>query len=141
MIALLLVVAACGDDGGDGSGGTATPSVSELCLQTFAAATPGPASLLEISANSLTSFNVDALEAPAAEPLSVTFDNQDSGVQHNFALYEDEGDAEGGAKPIAATELEPGPDSQTVDVCALAAGAYYFHCDVHPNMNGTLTLE
>ena len=38
-----------------------------------------------------------------------------------------------------ATELEPGPVTQELDV-DLAAGSYEYLCDLHPNMVGTLTV-
>jgi plastocyanin len=147
VLGVALGVAACDDDEAD-NGTPTEPEATEAATQpdateaaTEPGATPGDGVTLEISASDSLSFNVDTLEVAAGEPFSVTFDNQDTGVQHNFALYESEDEAHGGGDPIAATDLAPGPDVQTVEVPALDAGEYYFHCDVHPNMNGTLTAE
>jgi plastocyanin len=30
---------------------------------------------------------------------------------------------------------------QTLNLGAIAAGAYFYQCDVHPNMSGTLTVS
>ena len=38
----------------------------------------------------------------------------------------------------AALEVEPGPVQQTLDVDPLDVGSYFYLCDVHPNMTGTL---
>ena len=38
-----------------------------------------------------------------------------------------------------ATELEPGPNTQSLDV-TLTPGSYEYVCDLHPNMVGTLTV-
>ena len=38
-------------------------------------------------------------------------------------------------------EIFPGPAQKTYDVPPLKAGAYAFVCSVHPNMNGTLTVQ
>ena len=66
----------------------------------------------------------------------MTFDNQDPGVPHDWALFED---AEH-TKPIegAATPLTPGPTTETAEVPPLGKGTYYFHCDAHPT---TMTGE
>jgi plastocyanin len=34
-----------------------------------------------------------------------------------------------------------GPTTTTYDIPALKPGTYYFHCDVHPTMNGTATVR
>jgi plastocyanin len=34
-----------------------------------------------------------------------------------------------------------GPASIDYEIPAIPAGEYYFHCDVHPNMNGTVVVE
>jgi plastocyanin len=33
-----------------------------------------------------------------------------------------------------------GPTTVTYDIPALDAGTYYFHCDVHPTMNGSVVV-
>jgi plastocyanin len=41
---------------------------------------------------------------------------------------------------IFAGDLITGVDTVTYDVKPLDAGSYYFHCDVHTNMTGTLAV-
>ena len=37
--------------------------------------------------------------------------------------------------------IRTGPETATYQVGALASGSYFFHCDVHPTMTGTLTVK
>lgn len=37
-------------------------------------------------------------------------------------------------------EIFPGPATRDYDVPALEAGTYYFQCDIHPQMNGTVEV-
>lgn len=68
------------------------------------------------------------------EPVTVTMQNQDSGVQHNFSIYTGP-DAK---KNLFKGPLLTGPASATLHIPALPAGTYYFQCDVHGQaMSGT----
>jgi plastocyanin len=78
-------------------------------------------------------WDTTCLVAPAGEAFTVNVDNQDAGIPHNFDLLTEEG-----GDQIAATEVQPGPVQQTLDVDPLDAGSYFYVCDVHPNMTGTL---
>jgi plastocyanin len=93
------------------------------------------ADALTISANDLV-FSTATLTAPAGEPFQIVFDNQE-GAPHNVAIYTDESTAE----KILVEEPFSGPRVVIYNVPALAAGAYFFRCDVHPEMKGTLTAE
>lgn len=82
-------------------------------------------------------FDTQCLAVDANEAIEVTFDNQDPGVPHNWALFEDSGYTQ----PIegAATALTPGPATETAEVPPLDKATYYFHCDAHPTtMTGQL---
>jgi plastocyanin len=80
------------------------------------------------------SFNLDELVFTAGEAATLTFENQDS-VPHNVSIY-----TEQGGENLFEGEIFPGPDSRDYDIPALDAGSYYFQCDVHPNMNGSVAV-
>lgn len=82
-------------------------------------------------------FDQSTITVAAGKPFTITFDNEDS-VPHNVAIFEGT-DATG--KNVFRGALDAGPKTLTYDVPALPAGTYYFHCDVHPTMNGTLVAK
>ena len=83
-----------------------------------------------------TAFDPTCLVAPAQEPFTVTFENQDEGIPHNVEIL-----PEPGGEVIAATEVKPGIYTDPLDVASLDEGNYYFQCVVHPEpMNGTLAV-
>ena len=88
----------------------------------------------EISASSAISFDTKTLIVPAGRPFDLTFDNKQSGVPHNVAI----GDSAASPNSYLSGERIAGPATTTYHVAALAPGNYYFECEVHPNMNGTV---
>jgi len=74
------------------------------------------------------------LAVPAAKPFQIAFENKES-APHNVAIYSDSGYG------TAVFRQDPfgGPKTAVYEIPALAAGTYYFRCDVHPAMSGTLT--
>lgn len=131
------------DQAGDG-GGAATQEATEPAAEETPAGgdtTPGAGgggggTTIDIAAVDSTSFTEDSLSAPAGT-VTVVFDNQEQGVIHNFALYDSPDSAE---NMIDATDLIAGPEADEVTF-ELEPGEYYFNCQVHPNMNGVLTVE
>jgi copper transport protein len=99
--------------------------------------TPPPgAEELTITASNSTSFDQSHLEAHAGS-VSIEFVNDDANVAHNFHLFRGDGPS---GESIGGTELARGPgDRQRLNL-NLEAGIYYFQCDVHPDMRGTLTV-
>ena len=79
-------------------------------------------------------FSSDRLAVPSGEVFTLAFENADDGVPHNVAIYTDDSAAE----PLFVGDLVDGPQTVTYEVPALDPGSYYFRCDVHPQMNGTL---
>ena len=105
---------------------------------------PGPADCgtdgqpqLEIAAQG-SAFDTNCLVAPAAEPFTITFDNQDPApLTHNVAIFPDPDSTE----PIFAEEPFAGPQTVEYDVPELDAGEYPFRCQVHPTtMIGILAV-
>jgi plastocyanin len=126
-VALVAVVAAgiaglaTGERHFDRRGGVATAAAS--------------APAVDISAAGTTSFDVTTLSFPANATVPLVFDNQTVGVPHNIGIYD-----RPGGKELFAGKIVTEPAKVTYDVPPLAAGTYAFHCDVHPNMAGTLTV-
>jgi plastocyanin len=130
MIGTVQVAEGGGATGGAGAtGGTGAAGATGA---TGAAAAAGPA----VTASGL-AFDTASIELAAGVPNDIRFVNEDAGVQHNIAIYED---------PTLAAELFngeliTGPSEIDYRVPALDAGSYYFLCLVHPTMNGELVVS
>lgn len=96
--------------------------------------TPSPDAAITVCAFDDQRFVPSSLTVSAGETIGLAFENEDEGVPHNVAVYEDDS----AAQSLFVGDLVEGPTSVTYDVPALEPGEYYFRCDVHPQMNGTL---
>jgi len=76
----------------------------------------------------------------AGKEITLTLDNQDAGVPHNFGLYSDKGRSPS-KEVFKPKEDTAGGSKLDYKIPALKAGTYYFQCDIHPNMNGTATVQ
>jgi plastocyanin len=94
--------------------------------------------VVKITAQGL-AFDTGCIEAPAGEAFQVEFVNEDDGIPHNVAIYPSAEEVSPDAA-LMQGETFNGVDTRTYDVPALDAGGYYFQCDVHPNMNGTVNV-
>jgi plastocyanin len=81
-------------------------------------------------------FDTDVISLPPDQETELTFDNEDAGVEHNIAIFTDESASEA----LFTGTIFPGVATQTYTVPALAEGRYYFHCDVHTSMSGTVEV-
>ena len=82
-------------------------------------------------------FDTDEITLAAGEETELEFVNNDaSSVPHNIAIYQEEG-----GKNLFKGEVIPGGQSMTYTIPALDKGTYYFRCDVHPEMDGEVTVE
>lgn len=79
-------------------------------------------------------FQPTDLSAPADSPITIKFDNQDSGIPHDIQIKDSSG------KVVFTGDLVTGPAKADYNVGPLAAGSYPFVCTVHPNMTGTLKV-
>lgn len=79
-------------------------------------------------------FTPERVTLPAGAAAELEFRNDDGGVPHNVAIYQDDSAQDA----LFVGDLVDGPATVTYDVPALDPGEYYFRCDVHPQMNGTL---
>lgn len=74
----------------------------------------------------------------AGARVTVTFENRDAGIQHNFVLF---AGATAGAPVLFRGPLVTGTATITYTFTAPRAGTYFFHCDIHPTqMTGTVTV-
>jgi plastocyanin len=91
--------------------------------------------VVEMTASGL-EFDTGCIEVPAGEPFTIAFGNEDPD-QHNVAIYPS---AEELTNPLFRGDIIGGPDTIEYDVPTLDAGEYYFQCDVHPTMNGSVVV-
>ncbi len=97
----------------------------------------GGVSLTAPSGAAASNFAETTLSAAANTAITICFDNQDIGVQHNIDVFD-----KAGGTSIVAGGIITGPAQELLDVPAEPAGTYYYQCDVHPlTMNGTLTIK
>jgi plastocyanin len=80
-------------------------------------------------------FSPKTLDVTANKAFSLTFDNKD-GAPHNVAIYTDSS----ASSPISVGEIVSGAKA-TQQVPALKPGSYFFRCDVHHDMTGTITAK
>jgi plastocyanin len=78
-------------------------------------------------------FDHAELQVPAGMAVSLVFENREA-APHNVSIYADESADEA----LFVGEIFGGPGTRQYQLPALGAGAYFFRCDVHPDMRGTL---
>jgi plastocyanin len=79
------------------------------------------------------------IQVPASKPFTIHFDNQDAGTPHDVAIFPS-------ATELTTVLFRPpgyltGVASTDYHVDALDAGTYFFHCDVHPTMTGSVVSK
>ena len=115
----------------------AVAAVSAAC----AASAPAPSVTGSVDPNGPTivakdmKFQGGEVDVQAGENLTVHFDNQDT-APHNVAIYTDSN----ASTPVAIGQIVTSGKTDVV-VPALAAGTYFFRCDVHHDMTGTIVAK
>ncbi len=126
--------------------GTETAAVAGPSASASPAASPGgspsaPAGGPAIAMIPTLKFDKSELTVTADSDVTVSIDNKDTTVLHNFAVYKSKADADANKPAIAKTQFCAGPCQATLAL-KLAPGDYYFRCDVHPQqMTGTLKAQ
>ena len=84
-------------------------------------------------------FDKSTITVPAGAMVTVNFSNRDSGVPHNFAVY----DTEAARTVIFQGQITTGPEKITYNfVAPKMPGTYFFRCDVHPGqMKGRFVVQ
>ena len=101
--------------------------------------TPAPTAAVDadspvVIANAM-QFETPSVTAPAGQAFALTFENRES-APHNVSIYQDSS---------AKQRLYEGEifssGSRVYQVPALSAGSYFFRCDVHQEMTGTIVVQ
>jgi plastocyanin len=82
-------------------------------------------------------FDTDRIELPAGAPSTIHFENNDPGIQHNIAIFTDSSLGTN----LFRGEIVTGPATVDYAIPPLDPGTYFFHCDVHPTMSGTVVAK
>lgn len=101
-----------------------------------AADEPAGTPLLTVRAKNV-AFDTQAITVPADQPAQIRVENEDAGIFHNIAVYRDAQASD----LVARGTLFDGPRTRDYRFAAFPAGTYYFQCDLHPAMSGTLIAE
>jgi cytochrome c oxidase subunit 2 len=84
------------------------------------------------------SWNQFCLAVPANTPFTVNINNQDAGIEHNFAIY----DSFFQKTTYFTGPKVTGPATVSLNPDPLPPGRYYFQCDVHgPAMSGAFVVK
>jgi plastocyanin len=98
---------------------------------------PTATSTPTISTAQATRFDQSLIVVIANKPFTLTFDNNQDGVQHNVAIY----NGPSLATTIFKGDLVKGVGVGIYNVPALPPGQYTYICNVHPNMIGRLVSQ
>lgn len=99
---------------------------------------PQPQTLSVTAAN--LAFDARQLVLKSGAPLVINFANKDT-VQHNIAIYRTPQDAQAQTSSLFKGTLINAGATTAYRVPVLQPGTYYFQCDIHPTMNGGVTVE
>jgi plastocyanin len=131
-LALTFALAACGGSSTPKAGGT-SPGNPTTC-------TPAGTSLQIVAKNLL--FDKSCLAAPAGQAFTIALDNQDKALLHNIAIYTADPAMSSGAKNLFLGDKFAGVKTTNYNVPSIAAGTYFFRCEVHPGqMKGTFVVK
>ena len=95
---------------------------------------PGAGGLTVVAEN--TEFDTTEIDLPADTEGPLTLDNKDP-FAHNLSIYQDD---TASGRPLFTFEPFSGPQAKTFPVPAIPEGEYYFRCDIHPTMQGTVVV-
>ena len=116
----------------------AAAAVFAACSSTSAAA-PVPSGPVDPNGPTIVAkhmkFQPATVEVKAGSNVTIHFDNQDA-APHNVAIFTDSS----AATPVSVGQIVSSAKADQV-VPALQPGSYFFRCDVHHDMTGTITAR
>jgi plastocyanin len=93
--------------------------------------------MIDLTAQNL-NFDKKTITVTAGDQVTINFNNQDAGIQNNFAVYQDQT----AQNPIFVGNDITGPSTTTYTFAAPdQPGAYFFRSDNHPDMNGDFIVQ
>ena len=99
--------------------------------------TTGGGTTVEVAMIPVIQFDTTDVTVPAGQTVTLTADNQDPGIPHNWAVYTDDSASELIAGTPICTDC-----TETITFEPPPPGVYFFRCDVHPiQMVGTFVVE
>jgi plastocyanin len=96
---------------------------------------PAAPTVVSVTARNL-AFEPASFTLSAGAPAAIEFQNQDP-LPHNIAIYRDSSASEN----LFRGEIFSGPATRRYTFTAPPPGTYFFRCDVHPTMTGTVTVR
>ena len=112
-----------------------TTTTTSTTATTTTAATPITINLV---AQGMT-FDKSTITVPVGATVTLIFNNKDTGILHNFALYTNSS----ASQSIFQGQTITGPNTITYTFTAPStSGTYFFRCDVHPTqMTGNFIVQ
>ena len=134
-VVALVAIAACtsSSNASSSSATTSTPPTS-----TSPTTRTGAAVSVDLIAQNI-AFDKKTITVPAGASVTINFNNKDSGMPHNFALYTDSG----AGTLVFKGDTINGPAATTYKFTApTEPGTYFFRCDIHPTtMTGSFVVQ
>ena len=123
----------------------ASPATTEATTATTKGAAPpppgGPGGPGGPTSANLTAkgiaFQQKTLKLKANSPVVIHFDNEDPSIPHNVDITTDQG----GSNTLYKQDPTAGIVKEDYKFTTPGPGTLYFHCDVHPNMTGTINVS
>jgi plastocyanin len=110
--------------------------VTDLDARVVPAVETSGTPLLTVTARSV-AFDTNEIIVQAGEVAQIRLDNFDAGINHNIAVYRDDGAMD----LIIRGKLFDGPDARDIYFEGMPAGRDHFQCDLHPAMSGTFVVQ
>jgi plastocyanin len=133
-VLVLVSLAACTSS----QASSTTTSNSNMTTSTSPGSTTVQRVTIDLAAEHF-AFDKSTISVPIGAIVTVNFNNKDSGIPHNFAVYNDSS----ASQTIFKGQNITGPATTTYTFTAPSTpGTYFFRCDVHPTqMTGSFIVQ